>query len=100
MRPQRCRGLIPDLDRADVSRASWLTPRYIDETGRLKGSVQAFVVLIAGKVIIVDPGVGNEKNRTAVPGWNDLHTDFLDRPREHWRATERRRLCSEHSSAL
>jgi glyoxylase-like metal-dependent hydrolase (beta-lactamase superfamily II) len=72
-------GLIPDLDRADVSRASWLTPRYIDETGRLKGSVQAFVVLIAGKVIIVDPGVGNEKNRTAVPGWNDLHTDFLDR---------------------
>jgi glyoxylase-like metal-dependent hydrolase (beta-lactamase superfamily II) len=72
-------GLIPDLDRADVSRASWLTPRYIDETGRLKGSVQAFVVLIAGKVIIVDPGVGNEKDRTAVPGWNDLHTDFLDR---------------------
>ena len=72
-------GLIPDLDRADVSRASWLTPRYIDGTGRLKGSVQTFVVLIAGKVIIVDPGVGNEKNRTAVPGWNDLHTDFLDR---------------------
>ena len=72
-------GLIPDLDRADVSRASWLTPRYIDETGRLKGSVQAFVVLIAGKVIIVDPGVGNGKSRTAVPGWNDLHTDFLDR---------------------
>ena len=72
-------GLIPDLDRADLSRASWLTPRYIDETGRLKGSVQAFVILIAGKVIIVDPGVGNEKNRTAVPDWNDLHTDFLDR---------------------
>ncbi len=41
--------------------------------------MQTFVVLIAGKVIIVDPGVGNEKNRTAVPGWNDLHTDFLDR---------------------
>jgi hypothetical protein len=47
-------GLIPDLDRADVSRASWLTPRYIDETGRLKGSVQAFVVFIAGKVIGLD----------------------------------------------
>ena len=72
-------GLIPDLDRADLSRASWLTPRYIDETGRLKGSVQAFVILIAGKVIIVDPGVGNEKNRSAIPDWNDLHTDFLDR---------------------
>ena len=72
-------GLIPDLDPAEVSRASWLAPHFIDEVGRLKGLVQAFVVLIAGKVIIVDPGVGNEKHRTAVPGWNDLHTDFLDR---------------------
>jgi len=72
-------GLIPDLDPAEVSRASWLAPHFIDEVGRLKGLVQAFVGLIAGKVIIVDPGVGNEKHRTAVPGWNDLHTDFLDR---------------------
>ena len=72
-------GLIPDLDPAEVSHASWLAPDFIDESRRLKGLIQAFVVLIAGKVIVVDPGVGNEKHRTAVPGWNELRTDFLDR---------------------
>ena len=32
-------GLIPDLDPAEVSRASWLAPHFIDEVGRLKGLV-------------------------------------------------------------
>jgi glyoxylase-like metal-dependent hydrolase (beta-lactamase superfamily II) len=72
-------GLIPGLDPADLTRTSWLTPHFVDEAGRLKGLVQVFVVLIAGRVIVVDPGVGNDKARTAVPGWADLHTDFLDR---------------------
>jgi glyoxylase-like metal-dependent hydrolase (beta-lactamase superfamily II) len=71
-------GLIRELDPDDLSRASWLRPHFVDQTGALTGLVQAFLVLIAGDVIIVDPGVGNGKRRTAVPGWNDLQTDFLD----------------------
>jgi glyoxylase-like metal-dependent hydrolase (beta-lactamase superfamily II) len=39
--------------------------------------VQAFLIMIAGRLIMVDPGVGNGKNRVAVPGWNHLQTDFL-----------------------
>jgi glyoxylase-like metal-dependent hydrolase (beta-lactamase superfamily II) len=72
-------GLIPKFDPAAVSRAAWLTPDFIDEMGRLRGLVQAFLIMIGRRVIIVDPGVGNGKRRTAVPGWDNLRTDFLDR---------------------
>jgi glyoxylase-like metal-dependent hydrolase (beta-lactamase superfamily II) len=72
-------GLIPKFNPATVSRAAWLTPNFVDETGRLRGMVQAFLIMIDGQAIIVDPGVGNGKRRTAVPGWDNLHTDFLDR---------------------
>jgi glyoxylase-like metal-dependent hydrolase (beta-lactamase superfamily II) len=74
-------GLIPQFDLVNVSGDAWLQPNFVDETGRLRGLVQAFVVLIAGHTIVVDPGVGNGKKRAAVPGWDNLHTDFLDRLR-------------------
>jgi hypothetical protein len=67
-------GLIPEFDLADVACAEWLIPNFVDETGRLRGMVQAFVIMIAGQVIIVDPGVGNGKKRSAVPEWDKLHT--------------------------
>ena len=57
----------------------WLTPDFVDGTGRLRGMVQAFLIVSAGQKIIVDPGVGNGKKRTAVPGWDNLQTNFLDR---------------------
>jgi hypothetical protein len=44
------RGLIPKFDLADVARAEWLTPDFVDEDGQLRGLVQAFVIMIA------DPG--------------------------------------------
>jgi glyoxylase-like metal-dependent hydrolase (beta-lactamase superfamily II) len=58
-----------------------LTPNFVDKNGQLRGLVQAFVIMITGQVIIVDPGVGNGKKRSAVPGWDNLHTNFLDRLR-------------------
>jgi hypothetical protein len=69
-------GLISQFDLADVSRAGWLTPNFIDQTGRLRGMVQAFLITIEGQKILVDPGVGNGKKRVAVPGWDNLRTDF------------------------
>ena len=75
-------GLIREFDSADIARAAWLTPHFVDDAGRLKGMVQAFVVLIDGKAIMVDPGVGNGKHRTAVPAWNNLQTNFLDQLRD------------------
>ena len=74
-------GLIPKFDPAAVARAPWLTPDFVDETGHPRGMVQAFLIMIVGQLIIVDPGVGKGKRRVAVPGWNNLHTDFLGRLR-------------------
>jgi glyoxylase-like metal-dependent hydrolase (beta-lactamase superfamily II) len=72
-------GLIPKFHPASIARAAWLTPNFVDGMGRLRGLVQAFLIMTDGQVIIVDPGVGNGKRRTAVPGWDNLRTDFLDR---------------------
>jgi glyoxylase-like metal-dependent hydrolase (beta-lactamase superfamily II) len=71
-------GLIPQFDLANVSDDALLRPNFVDEAGRLRGLVQAFVILIGAHKIIVDPGVGNQKKRVTVPGWDNLHTDFLD----------------------
>jgi glyoxylase-like metal-dependent hydrolase (beta-lactamase superfamily II) len=71
-------GLIPQFDLTSISGDAWLRPNFVDEAGRLRGMVQAFVILIGAHKIIVDPGVGNRKKRVAVPGWDNLHTDFLD----------------------
>ena len=72
-------GLIPKFDLASVSRAGWLMPDFVDQAGRLHGWVQVFLIFINGQMIIVDPGVGNDKRRSAVPGWDNLQTTFLDR---------------------
>ena len=71
-------GLIPKFDLAGISRDPWLIPNFVDEKGRLKGLVQAFLIVLGDQKIIIDPGVGNGKNRVAVPGWNNLQTTFLD----------------------
>jgi glyoxylase-like metal-dependent hydrolase (beta-lactamase superfamily II) len=72
-------GLIPEFDLADVSAMPWLTPDFVDGTGRLRGMVQAFLIVSRDQKIIVDSGVGNRKKRTPVPGWDNLQTTFLDR---------------------
>jgi glyoxylase-like metal-dependent hydrolase (beta-lactamase superfamily II) len=72
-------GLIRGFDPAAVARAGWLTPQFVDGSGRPKGLVQVFVVRLGRTVIVLDPGVGNDKRRVAVPAWTNLHTDLLDR---------------------
>ena len=71
-------GLIPKFDLAGIPRDAWLTPDFVDEKGRLRGLVQAFLIVLGDQKIIVDSGVGNGKERVAVPGWDNLQTAFLD----------------------
>lgn len=56
----------------------WLAPEFWDaEANLLRTCVQTFALRSAGAVILVDTGVGNSKQRPAMPGFHMLDTTFL-----------------------
>src|SRR5262249_11551126 len=59
----------------------WLPEDYVDGEGKVRAAIQSFVVRSGGATILVDTGVGDRKQRTEFPQWNDLRTGFLDRLR-------------------
>lgn len=69
---------FPDADEATIRRHPWLLPHYADAEGRIGMRVQAFVVELAGRLIVVDPCVGNGKTRE-MPFWNQQTWPFMDR---------------------
>ena len=72
-------GLIPRLDLAAISEDAWLRPDFVDDAGRPRGLVQAFVILIAGYTIMVDPGVGNGKRRSQSRDGTTCTQTFISR---------------------
>ena len=73
-------AFFPQASAADVARHRWLVPDYADEKGRLIFRVQAFVLELHGRRIVIDPCVGNAKRRE-LPAWNNKQTPFLERLR-------------------
>lgn len=71
-------AFFPEANPEDVARHGWLVPDYADDAGRLTFRVQAFVLELHGRNIVVDPCVGNGKRR-ALSSWNNKQTPFLDR---------------------
>ncbi len=62
-------NLAPDLD--------WLEPHFVTPGGKRLGMIiQSFLVESCGQRIVVDTGVGNDKERT-LPAWNKLDGPFL-----------------------
>jgi glyoxylase-like metal-dependent hydrolase (beta-lactamase superfamily II) len=59
-----------------VQQHRWLQPHFADDEGRLLMSVHCFVIESAGRRIVVDTCVGNDKPRQN-PGWNQLNNPFL-----------------------
>ena len=70
--------LLPDATEAMVEAHPWLTPDWATPDGAIGLRVQAFVVEIDGRTVLVDPCVGNGKTRWLAP-WNMLDTPFMDR---------------------
>ncbi|HEX7340513.1 MAG TPA: MBL fold metallo-hydrolase [Rhodanobacteraceae bacterium] len=59
---------------------SWLAPDFWNpETDAWMCHVQTWVIRAAGRVVLVDTGVGNERERPGMPAFAHWHTDFLDR---------------------
>lgn len=56
-----------------------LLPDFIHPTGAMKAQVQGFLIQSEGKNVIVDTCNGDDKQRTDIPEWGNLKTDFLQR---------------------
>lgn len=41
--------------------------------------VQTWVIRVGGRTVLIDTGIGNDRERPQVPAFTHLHTDFLDR---------------------
>jgi glyoxylase-like metal-dependent hydrolase (beta-lactamase superfamily II) len=59
---------------------SWLAPDHWNpETDAYHAAVQTWVLRSEGKVVLVDTGVGNDRDRPQIPLFDHLATPFLDR---------------------
>jgi glyoxylase-like metal-dependent hydrolase (beta-lactamase superfamily II) len=69
---------FPTAAADDVKSVDWLDPGTADSDGRITFRVQAFVIEFGGRTVLVDPCVGNGKQRS-LPFWHDLQLPWLDR---------------------
>lgn len=60
------------------SQHGWARGTFVDDAGMLLTRVQALVIESAGRTIVVDTCIGNDKQRD-VKAWNNLQLPFLDR---------------------
>jgi len=68
--------IIPEASRERLQEIDWLCPHFINEEGRMRGSIHTLVVDTPGPTIVVDTCVGNDKKR-GLKAWNNLQTGFL-----------------------
>ena len=72
---------FPDITPDDIRGVGWLgdDPGVADaDNATMAMRVQAFVLEVGGRTVLVDPCVGNGKRRN-LPFWNDLSTPWLER---------------------
>lgn len=62
------------------SHRHWLAPDFWDvQSGLLRSCVQTWVLRSAGRTILIDTGVGDTKERPAMPAFHHLKSGFLAR---------------------
>lgn len=73
--------ILPDTPVEDwQANRSLLVPDFWDpDTGAHLCHIQTWVIRTAGWTILVDTGVGNDRDRPQIPAFAHLQTDFLDR---------------------
>ena len=69
---------FPAATAAAVARHPWCVPDFADADGNVALRVQAFVIEIGTRCVLVDPCVGNFK-ALGSPFWNNQEWPFMDR---------------------
>ncbi len=72
------RFILPLASHEEIQKLPWLIPHFATEEGRLKMSIHSLVIETPSRRIVVDTGLGNDKQGRNVPTWNDRHGPFLD----------------------
>jgi glyoxylase-like metal-dependent hydrolase (beta-lactamase superfamily II) len=72
------RFILPQATHEETRNLPWLVPHFATEEGRLKMSIHALVVETPSRRIVIDTGLGNDKQGRNVPTWNDRKTPFLE----------------------
>ncbi|RXH01557.1 MBL fold metallo-hydrolase [Bradyrhizobium zhanjiangense] len=72
------RFILPAATNDEIRKLPWLIPHFATEEGRLKMSIHSLVVETPTRRIVVDTGLGNDKQGRGVPTWNNRSTPFLE----------------------
>jgi glyoxylase-like metal-dependent hydrolase (beta-lactamase superfamily II) len=73
------RFILPLATNEEIQKLPWLIPHFANEEGRLKMSIHSLLVETPARRIIVDTGLGNDKQSRNVPSWNNRKDPFLDK---------------------
>jgi glyoxylase-like metal-dependent hydrolase (beta-lactamase superfamily II) len=71
------RFILPLATNEAIRNMPWLIPHFATEEGRLKMSIHSLVVETSTRRIVVDTGLGNNKQGRTVPTWNNRQGPFL-----------------------
>jgi glyoxylase-like metal-dependent hydrolase (beta-lactamase superfamily II) len=72
------RFILPLATNEEIRKIPWLIPAFATEEGRLKMSIHSLVVETPTRRIVVDTGLGNDKEGRSVPTWNNRKGPFLE----------------------
>ena len=72
------RFILPLASNEEIRKLPWLIPHFASEEGRLKMSIHSLLVETPSRRIVVDTGLGNDKQGRSVPTWNMRNTPFLE----------------------
>jgi len=72
------RFILPAATNDEIRKLPWLIPHFATEEGRLKMSIHSLVVETPTRRIVVDTGLGNDKQGRGVQVWNNRDTPFLE----------------------
>ena len=75
----RTRFILPLATNEEIQKLPWLIPHFATEEGRLKMSIHSLIVETPSRRILVDTGLGNDKEGRRVPTWNNRKEPFLEK---------------------
>ena len=71
------RFILPLATNEEIQKLPWLIPQFATDEGRLRMSIHSLVLETPTRRIVVDTGLGNDKQGRNVPTWNDRQGPFL-----------------------